>query len=551
MTFNRLMIVFLKISLVSMLILIPVFAAEGTVRAAGIPIPDKSAVVVYGGDNNEDAGRNGSGRQRIMSLYGLLRAYCSEVTLVSLNDYEDRLIQGKDYVIVVGVTQEPVNVILGTSLSSFDGEIGWVGGGIEKYAEYGLMDGFKVAGYSNQFAELTYPFDVSQTSIDGKAETMLIGQTAQVPKLVALAEDGVEVVGTLSDGKERFPYAIRSGRLWNIATYGSGDANGAAFKDTIRRLLGTESPKWPSVYIKLDDISPFVDYDKLEQAAQWLSEQGVPFILELRPVFVNTEYKEMERYFEVVRRIQHLGGTAVLGNLQGWKPPDEWGTYIESYSDSNVTSPESPETLIDLALEAYMDAGIYPLALSGPPDLLFDPEFANALSYFTTFVQNGSWQGYARDLFPEETWTGRFIADQLFSVGSLGRTGQLPGTDIASVVKFTGENDWEGLQMTVEKLKQSGASFANLRDSEGEVAFGDKRITVSDGMITVNGQRAAYEEKPPDDQTPPPAGGELSDVNKRISQVLFIVFIVAGIVILFFVLAFVAGKRIDRNKHLR
>ncbi len=484
-----------------------------------------SAILIYG--------RSGSDREQMMALYGQLRARSSTVSMVRVDDYKAGQLDGNDYVFIAGVLNERLNEQLGADLKTSESVIAWVGGGIERYKAYGLTEGFAVNGYSDQFSELKYGFETGE----GLAtESYLIGAMKSVPKLAVPAGAPTEALGELSDGTQSFPYALRTAKRWVISTYGNGKADGIVFSDTIRIIFGGKTSVWPQVYIKMNNVSPFIDLKKLDETAQWLSNQDIPFIAELRPVFANTDFEEMKKYFETVRRIQQLGATIVLGSLQGWKPPDEWDTYIESYSESNVTSPVSAEKLIDLSMQAYLQADIYPLGLSGPPDLLFDPEFKRVLAYFSTFVQSGDWQGYATDIPRKESWTGLYISDRSLTE--------------YNVLTFDSLTDWDGLQSTVERLKQSGATFEDLRKRDAEVVVDNYRIEAKNGEITINGKRFVNEPHSAE-TTPPRTAAELSAVNIRIKQVLFFVFIVAGFFIAFFAIAFVAGKRIDRNKHLR
>ncbi len=486
-----------------------------------------NAVIVYGNASLEHS-RDTRNAEQLMKLYDRLRIHSRIVSLIRVDDYRAGQIQGVTHVFLYGLAEENVNASLGADLRRFSGVIGWIGGGLERYSDYGLQERIAVTGYSNQFTELI--FGPGETDDRNETRT-LIGETLHVPKLAASDGQTVQRFGWLSDGQKRYPYALHADKLWVISAIGENVSLNDALSRMLDQMFDVQRSSWPNVLLMLNNVSPFIDLERLQSTAEWLYEQGVPFIVELRPVFANTEFKQMQRYFEVIREVQQLGGTAVLGNLQGWYPPDAWNTDIERYSETNVTSPEDADVLIALSLQAYLEARIYPLAFTGPMDLLFDQEYVRTMSYFSTFVQKGVWKGYVSDQLPEQAWAGNYVSDKV-------------------LLQFDSSNDWEGLQATVERRKKDGATFDDFRNHPNKVSFVESDIASVSGEIRVDGQRVLYEkmvtEEPPEQ---PPA--ELSGVNRGIKQTMSFIFIIAGLIVGLFLLAFVAGKRIDRKKHLR
>ncbi|XID94202.1 hypothetical protein ACF3MZ_06675 [Paenibacillaceae bacterium WGS1546] len=505
------------------IVLIAIFLPSGAyefAHSAATAGATTTGMIVYGNVDRE-IGRRDDAQARLMRLYEILRARCDRVSLVRADEYEAGRLVGVSYVLMYGLSEGPANGELDRDLRKFEGTIGWIGGGIEHYSSLLARTNVTVDGYSDQFAELV--------GDPGATEPAFVGETRNVPRFAVQDDSDTETFGWLSDGRNRFPYALRDGNSWMIAA--DGEAFAPALERVIDRMLGLPHNAWPQVYVKLINVSPFIDLERLASTAEWLHGQGVPFIVELRPVFANTEFQEMQAYFETIRDVQRLGGTAVLGNLQGWRPPDAWHTDIERFSETKVTSPESAESLIGISLNAYADANIYPLGFSGPPDLLFDPEFERTLAYFSTFMPSRDWQGFIRDQWPDEAWTGLYVPE-------------------SSILPFDSLNDWEGLQETVEDMKRNGATFADARNLEHRVMFGDRAISTERGEIRMNGQRVVYEEALPDPvEEPLPA--ELSDVNQAIRLAMSVLFVIAGAIVLLFASAYAAGKRIDRKKHMR
>ncbi|TXK72365.1 hypothetical protein [Paenibacillus sp. N3.4] len=510
---------------------------------------DPSAILLYGGYDNPQ-----EGRQELMTLYSLIRGYCSKVSLVRIDNYRSDLLDNAQYVFLAGMSQEQVRTDIGLDLQKFSGVIGWIGGGIERYANYGLMTGFAVDGYTSKFAELHYPFRLINRKV---GESLLIGQRGLTPKLRSLDEQNVSTYGSLSDGTRSYAYALRSGNVWCVATFAKEGTDSPVFRDLLSRMFNKPA-ETPRVFVKLNQVSPFIDFAKLEAEAKWLNGQGVPFIVELRPIFVNTDLPQMQRYYQTLQHVQEWGGTPVLGNLLGWKLPDEWQSDISGYLSIAGVDTMTPAKLMDASLQAYLQNHIYPVAFSGPPDLLFDPELSGVLNYFSMYVQNGAWQGYSRDMLPEQTWKGTFIPDITSVKQDIDNIDQrsimvpdLTQAEQPAVLDFDSTTEEDRLHAVVLHLKETGVGFVNLGRKDSRVTFGDTHIAVSNGILTVNDKRPADLSN----QVISGGGGEnptaISGTNKRIKQTMYFVLILAGLFVGLFIVAFIAGKRINRKKHVR
>lgn len=524
---------------------------DGTQLLSGASVKaDQSVVLLYGSFDDPP-----NGRKELMALYSLLRSYSSKVSLVQVDDYRSGMLKGAHYVFAAGMRKENVRDDLGRDLQSFTGVIGWIGGGIERYAGYGITPGFTVEGYTDQLAEIRYPFQGGESG----AEPILTGQTKFAPKLAITDGQMAQSLGTVSDGLNSFPFVIHSNNIWCISMFGSDGPNGILFRDVLTCLFGKTPSPAPHAYIKLDNISPLNNQVEMKKAAQWLQQEGVAFMFELRPVFINTDFKEMESYLQTVRSLVEMGGTPVLGNLQGWSPPDEWQTYVEGYSPVSGEASSNPANLIDKSLRAYIQNNIYPVALSGPPDLMFDPEFSDVVSRFSIFVQKGPWKSYSRDIQPDAAWEGLYILDFMPNENKedIRRSQPLsqPYPELAKaerpvVFSYDSTAQQDALQAAVLHLKQTGTMFDDLMKTDSAVAFGDTSIQVKDGILTVNGKRPVYLEKPLLGESVD-SPDKLTGVNKRIKQTMVVVFGISGTFVVLFLLAFLTGKRIDRRKHMR
>lgn len=527
-----------------------IYIIPGTDRAA--KDTGKSAVLLY---NTLD--KAGEEREDVVSLYSMLRTYCSTVSMLEINEYRTGLLKDAHYVFITGGVRTEVNDSLGRDLMNFDGVIGWVGGGLEKYTGYGFIKGFDIESYSGEIAELSYAFK----SGNGSAERILTGRRKNIPRIRITDKSMIQSYGTITTGTESFPYAVQSGKVWCFSLFEKSGEGGAVFHQMLNRIFTEEQGEKTGVYIKIDNVSPFVDFQKLKDTAGWLEAEGVPFIMELRPVFSNTDYEHMKRFAALIRELQGMGGTAVLGNLQGWKPPDDWQQYVEGASPLSGSESMVPERLLSTSFKAYLQYGVYPVAFAGPADAFFDPELSAVFKHFSTFIQSGSWKGYSASIQPEAAWTGKFVPSLMTDTSSK-EIGQGLSEVYAEIEKagsgafalgFDCLSGLEDLKKSVSKLKNMGVKLEDFRKLDSKVEFESINLAVKDREFTINGESSTIEEKIEENRTDPAAGkpAELPGVTKRIRQIMTFVIFIAGIFIFLFVLAFIAGKRIDRKKHLR
>ncbi|MCM3749010.1 hypothetical protein M3223_16770 [Paenibacillus pasadenensis] len=311
---------------------------------------------------------------------------------------------------------------------------------------------------------------------------------------------------------------------------------------------GKSSPE----FFMLTDVNPFLDMDELMSKGKWLHERGIPFWMELRPIFINTETESMQRYYDAVRKLQEYGGLALLGTLGGWTPPDEWESFRAGYEVTGATNSDEPEQLSGQAWLAYVQQGIYPAGFSGPPDLMFDREWEKVLRHGSLFVEQSEWQGYTRDNESGSGWEGTYVPfeDQAEQRGH----GLLPDASPA-VLALSASMPEESFRNLLNDKLRSGSAYADPALTDSFLHWNDRQLVRRQGVLTLDGVPAVWQppEPPPDTSSLPPetAGDQLSTVNKGIKMTMSVLFVVSVLVVGFFVAAFVVGRQINRRKHLR
>ncbi|SDT56692.1 hypothetical protein SAMN05444162_5020 [Paenibacillaceae bacterium GAS479] len=316
-----------------------------------------------------------------------------------------------------------------------------------------------------------------------------------------------------------------------------------------------DSGKVAPAYLILTGISPFLDREELVRKGEWLRDRGFPFWMELRPIFVNTDMKSMTGYFEVLRELQGYGGVALLGTLGGWNAPDEWEAFESGFEVSGVTDSTEPEQLTGRAWISYVQQGVYPAGLSGPPDLIFDADWNDVLKHSDLFVENSEWKGYSRDTESGARWRGNYVplAEEAATLG-----GNLLPAASSRVTAIDASLPLKSFQQAVEAELRAGAAFADPAYADSSMSWDGGQLVRHQGALSLNGAPAVWQPPPVPEQPAPspeqPNGASddgLTVFNKGIKTTMSVLFVISVLVVSFFVAAFVVGRQINRRKHMR
>ncbi|NFI51785.1 DUF2334 domain-containing protein [Clostridium botulinum] len=104
-----------------------------------------------------------------------------------------------------------------------------------------------------------------------------------------------------------------------------------------------------NTYLYFDKVTPFNDLNVLIEEIDYLKKNGIPFFIEVPPVFKNENLSAMNRFAEVLRYAQANGGEIVL-TLPQLVSLDVQGKNIEEK--------------FDLGFKNYINYWIYPTAIS-------------------------------------------------------------------------------------------------------------------------------------------------------------------------------------------
>ncbi len=194
------------------------------------------------------------------------------------------------------------------------------------------------------------------------------------------AERCREIATALSTRKGSTPYILRSGSFWYVADspFALADEHDRylVFADVLHDIFGEDHPRMHRAMIRVEDIHPLEDPERLRRVADALYNEGVPFLVGLIPYYVNPEEGvrvSLTDKPDLVDAIQYMvrkGGTVVMhGATHQYKGIT--GTDYEFW-DISSGGPIEGETKdyvrgkVTDALEECIRNGIYPIMWETP-----------------------------------------------------------------------------------------------------------------------------------------------------------------------------------------
>lgn len=345
-------------------------------------------------------------------------------------------------------------------------------------------------------------------------------------------------------GRTAAPYAVLEARNGYVSFVQKGNISELALAAVLKEWLadGTaaeEEGRQASVYLLFKEVYPFTDPRLLESLSQDLNQAGIPFMLSVRPIFDNTDYPAMLRFFESLKAAQSLGGTvlvnapvvnAAAGRTAGRSLQEEMGTF----------------------LEVLAAQGLAPLGAGAELHWSYDGEYGKGLQFFDTAV-----------LFPDErvlhmepSRTSAAFASAPYSLSAellaeISWEGAVP-PDFPLDVALTADlpETPEEQSALMEQVKGYWLPFADFRLGSHRTSAPGMRAESDNGTVVLNGSKLdlAYSPAEIDGAYEYEAEPERSfELLFRIENTVFMIVISVSLAV--FVVLLIAGRRLYRRKY--
>ncbi|MFC4098737.1 DUF2334 domain-containing protein [Paenibacillus xanthanilyticus] len=205
------------------------------------------------------------------------------------------------------------------------------------------------------------------------------------------------VFATVSDGLQAYPLALREGRQWFYLSMQLDDVMGKVFADWLHAFFGAaHSHETRSAFIRIEDVHPLTDPDKLRQIADYLYSRDIPFMVAVIPVFddrangTKVSFEDKPDFTQALRYMVDHGASLIMHGYEHRYRSGETGEGFEFW-DSETDKPienEEPYTAAKLekGIARMVANQLYPVAFEPPHYAMSQKGYQIARRYFSTLV---------------------------------------------------------------------------------------------------------------------------------------------------------------------
>lgn len=463
----------------------------------------------------------------VRELQRLLAAYHVQVTLVTLDRYEQGMMTAFSSVItVINAPDLSLNQPYVEDMARYSG----------RYLHIGY----------NPPARLEQALQLSTGLVEEEGAELTAGsfradhlKLLQVPYIAASTAEWSYGSLTLGSSGRQAPFAAGAGNFTYAPYFEEGNASALALAAVLKDWLGAAPASGP--YLVIKEIYPFSDLALLEELAGRLYEAGIPFIASVRPVFSNTDFPAMQRYLEALKVVQSKNGS-ILVNAPVVMP---------SINSSDHTLGAKMSGFINLLAEN----GIAPLGMGADIYWTYDKEYAAAgMGFFDSVVLYPD----GDVLHMEETNVSTSFASSLYSMTpeylqSLKHEGKaMPQLPLGTALTLDLPEDEAGLESLLQTVDAYWITFADYKQAVHTVVTDTNTIGSADGVVRVNGSTLNI------DYVPETVSSDYQYQEEQIESfnTLFSVqskffIVVITVALLFFGGLLMIGYRLYRKKYLR
>ena len=355
--------------------------------------PPKNVLIVVEGKSDLNSFAMSDGRQ----LATLLGHFTVKHAIVGADEYVRGSMAGYQQVFYIGFNAKNVvprafleDVLAGTV------PVMW------------LHTGFAEFSASN---DLTARFGFSVSHLDSSGVFTVIEHGADrftkdepIINLVTIGDrERVKVIATAyaPGTSRRIPYIVGSGNFLYCADspfslIGPSDRY-LLFADMLHDILGEDHEPSHSALIRIEDVNPTENPDRLRDIADILSGRGIPFLVGVSPFYVNPadgiriSLSDKPDLVDALKYMVRNGGTIVMHGVTH-QYRGQTGTDYEFW-DEGTNRPIAGETeegirrKIEMGIQEFMRNGLYPLIWETPHYTASFALYRVIGEYFTTAME--------------------------------------------------------------------------------------------------------------------------------------------------------------------
>ena len=353
----------------------------------------KNVLVLVEGQYDLKSLATAEGRQ----MAQLLGHFKTNVKIDGVAKYKPSDIEKYDYVFYIGFNaNNPVPAEFARDVLKTSKPVIWINSGFAEFSK--KYDVEKKFGFSVSSYEANGPF----TSV--KVGNEIYSKGATDINYVQIADKGaVEVwaTATQAKGKKETPYMLKSKNLIYVADMpfvGATETDRYLyFSDKLHDILNEKHPQSHQAIIRIEDVTPLHNPDKLREIADIFAERGIPFLVGVVPIYVNpaedrrVTLSERPEMVDALKYMVQNGGTIVMHGVthqyRGLSTDDC------EFWDGQSSRPIKDETeedfhkKMEMGIEEFFKNGIYPLAWETPHYEASVKALTSISKYFSTCVE--------------------------------------------------------------------------------------------------------------------------------------------------------------------
>jgi uncharacterized protein YdaL len=494
------------------LLFLPALFSNAGISFAQENIPKKILILTEGSTDLKSFAF-ADGRQ----LAVLMGHFNTQTTLVGVNQYSKNELNNYDFIFYIGykLKNKVPDVFLNDVLSS-NKPITWLYTGFLEFSKsHNLLKtiGFNITSYDS-----TTGFDFVKSSgklfTKGDAHTSIINISDK---------KGVQILATTysSKKKKETPYIVKSKNLIYVAdspfSYADENDRYLLFADMLHDIIGENHKESHSALIRIEDVSPVDNPDKLRDIADVLSERGIPFEVGVIPFYVDPgagvriSLSDKPDLVDALKYMVKNGGTIVMhGITHQYK-----GITASDFEfwDESTNKPIKDETedrisrKIELGIQEFMKNGLYPMIWETPHYTASILLYKTIAKYFSTAmeqrlaIEDFDHSQYFPYIINKDLYGQRIIPENLGYV-PLDSNINVSRKAVQDIIKGAKTNlnvrdgfascffhdflDLDLLKELVDGVTALGYTYLDLRDETNWVKLKDRVILTGSQSYTIN-----------------------------------------------------------------
>jgi len=355
--------------------------------------PLKKILIVVEGNTDLKSFSFADGRQ----LEQLMGHFNTTTTLIGVNQYTNNELNNYDFIFYIGykLRNKVPDVFLNDVLATKK-PVTWLYTGFLEFSR--SHDLKKILGFNVSDIDSTTGFD----AVKGKGIIFKKGDY-HTSIINIFDKKGVQVLATTYSTKKKkeYPYIVKSKNFIYVAdspfSYADVNDRYLLFADMLHDILGEQHKEFHSAIIRIEDISPMDNPDKLRDIADFLSGRGIPFAVGVIPFYVNpgegvrVSLSDKPDLVDALKYMVKNGGTIIMhGSTHQYKGITA-GDFEFWDAETNKPIKDESESYIarklDLGIQEFMKNGLYPVIWETPHYTASILLYKTIAKYFSTCME--------------------------------------------------------------------------------------------------------------------------------------------------------------------